>query len=29
MEGWTRAHDLMRQGKLPSEVVMHGVLFSQ
>lgn len=29
MEGWTRAHDLMRQKKLPSEVVMHGVLFSQ
>ncbi len=28
MEGWTRLHNLMREGKLPPEVVMHASLFS-
>lgn len=28
MEGWIRAHRLMRDRKLPAEVVMHGVVFS-
>lgn len=28
MEGWTRAHKLLREHRLPPEVVMHGVLFS-
>jgi GGDEF domain-containing protein len=28
MEGWTRIHQLMKQKKLPSEVVMHATLFS-
>jgi GGDEF domain-containing protein len=29
MHGWVRTHDLLRQRRLPSEVVMHSVLFSE
>jgi len=29
MENWSKAHRLLKEGKLPEEVVMHSVLFSQ
>lgn len=29
MEGWSRVHNLLKEGKLPPEVIMHSVLFSQ
>jgi len=28
-ENWAKVHKLLKEGKLPEEVIMHGVLFSQ
>ena len=29
MEGWTQVHKMLKEGKLPPEVIMHATLFSQ